>query len=158
VLPPHGHHRHAVVATLPPLRCHRSAATTAALPTPLPRYPLPLRCCQRAATALPLSIKKFVAGHIKNILVAPPTTTAPHNKFIMSDEEGEYCRRAAASHCRADDTLPLLHCRWCQCCTAAKLPPLPPSLTLYVSLLLSFPSPLLLLLLVDCWLLVVPPP
>jgi hypothetical protein len=68
----------------------------------------------------------------------------------MSDEEGEHCRSAAARRRRADDTLPPLHCCQCQRCAAAKLPPLPPLLTFYVSLLLSFPSPLPLTILVDC--------
>ncbi len=105
-----------------------------------------------------LSTKKFVAGQIKNILVPAPITTIPHKIFIMSDEEGEHHRRTTARRHHADDTLPLLHCRLCQCCTAAKLPPLLPLLTFYVSLLSSFPSPLPLSLLVDCRLLVVPPP
>jgi hypothetical protein len=97
-----------------------------------------------------LSTKKFVAGQIKNIIVPAPITTAPHKIFIMSDEEGEHYRRAAACRRRADDTLPPLHCRQCQCCAAAKLPPLPPLLTFYVSLLSLFPLPLPLPLLVDC--------
>ncbi len=97
-----------------------------------------------------LSTKKFVAGQIKNIVVPTPITTAPHKIFIMSDEEGEHCRRTAACCHRADDTLPPPHCHRCQRCTAAKLPPLLPLLTFYVSLLLSFPLPLLLPLLVDC--------
>jgi hypothetical protein len=82
-------------------------------------------------------------------LVPAPITTAPHKLFIMSDEEGKHCRCTAARHHRADDTLPP-HCRQCQRCAAAKLPPLPPLLTFYVSLLLLFPLPLPLLLLVDC--------
>jgi hypothetical protein len=97
-----------------------------------------------------LSTKKFVAGQIKNIVVPAPITTTLHKIFIMSDEEGEHCRRAAARRCRADDTLPLPHCRQYQRCAAAKLPLLPPLLTSYVSLLSLFPSPLLLPLLVDC--------
>jgi hypothetical protein len=67
----------------------------------------------------------------------------------MSDEEGEHCRRAAAHRRRADDTLPLPHCRQHQRCAAAKLPPLPLLLAFYLSLLLLFPLSLLLLLLVD---------
>jgi hypothetical protein len=81
---------------------------------------------------------------------APPTTTAPHKIFIMSDEEGKHCRCAAACRCRTDDTLPPPHCRQRQCCAAAKLPPLPPLLTFYLLLLSSFPSPLPLPHLVDC--------
>jgi hypothetical protein len=97
-----------------------------------------------------LSTRKFVTGQIKNIVVPAPITTAPHKIFIMSDEEGEHCRRAAARcHC-ADDTLLPPHCRQCQCCAAAKLLPLPPLLTFYVSLLSLFPLPLPLPLLVDC--------
>jgi hypothetical protein len=97
-----------------------------------------------------LLTKKFVAGKIKNIVVRAPITTALHKIFIMSDEEGEHRRRTAARRHRADDTLPPPHCRQRQRCAAAKLPPLPPLLTFYVSLLLSFPSPLPLPLLVDC--------
>ncbi len=104
----------------------------------------------RPYIALFLSTKKFVAGQIKNIVVPTPITTAMHKIFIMSDEEGEHRRHAAACHRRADDTLPPLHCCQCQCCAAAKLPPLLPLLTFYVSLLLSLPSPLPLPLLVDC--------
>jgi hypothetical protein len=97
-----------------------------------------------------LSAKKFVAGQIKNIVVPAPITTALHKIFIMSDEEGEHCRRAAARRRRADDTLPPPHCRQGQRCAATKLPPMPPSLTFYVSLLSLFPLPLPLPLLVDC--------
>jgi hypothetical protein len=97
-----------------------------------------------------LSTKKFVAGQIKNIIVPAPITTAPHKIFIMSDEEGEHCRRTAARRHRADDTLPLPHCCQRQCCAAAKLLPLPPSLTFYVLSLSLFPLPLPLPLLVDC--------
>jgi hypothetical protein len=97
-----------------------------------------------------LSTKKFVAGQIKNIVVPTPITTAPHKIFIMSDEEGEHPHCTAACCHRAEDTLPQTHCRQCQCCAAAKLPPLPPLLTFYVSLLSLFPSPLPLPLLVDC--------
>jgi hypothetical protein len=97
-----------------------------------------------------LSTKKFVAGQIKNIVVSAPITTATHKIFIMSDEEGEHCRRTAARHHRADDTLPPPHCRQCQRCTATKLPPLLSLLMFYVSLLSPFPSPLPLPLLVDC--------
>ncbi len=85
-----------------------------------------------------------------NIVVPAPITTAPHKIFIMSDEEGEHRRRTAACRHCADDTLPPTHCRRRQCCAAAKLPPLPPSLTFYVSLLSLFPLPLPLPLLVDC--------
>jgi hypothetical protein len=97
-----------------------------------------------------LSTKKFVAGQINNIIVPAPITTATHKIFIMSDEEGEHCRRTAACRNHADDTLLPPHCRRRQCCTAAKLLPLPPLLMFYVSLLSSFPLPLLLPLLVDC--------
>jgi hypothetical protein len=97
-----------------------------------------------------LFTKKFVAGKIKNIVVPTPITTVPHKIFIMSNEEGENCRRTTARHRRADDTLPPQHCPRCQRWAAAKLPPLPPSLTFYVSLLSLFPLPLPLLLLVDC--------
>ncbi len=96
-----------------------------------------------------LSTKKFVAGQIKNIVVPAPFTTSPHKTLIMSDEEEEHCRRTAAHRHRADDTLPPPHCRQCQRCAAAKLSPLPPLLMFYVSLLLLFPSPLPLPLLVD---------
>jgi hypothetical protein len=97
-----------------------------------------------------LSTKKFVAGQIKNIIVPAPIATALHKIFIMSDEEGEHRRLAAARRCRAGNTLLLPHYRQCQRCAAAKLPPLPPLLTFYVSLLSLFPSPLPLPLLVDC--------
>jgi hypothetical protein len=96
-----------------------------------------------------LSTKKFVAGQFKNIVVPAPIISAPHKIFIMTDEEGEHHRRTAACRHRADDTLPPPYCRQCQCYAAAKLPPLPPSLTFYVSLLSPFPSPLPLPLLVD---------
>jgi hypothetical protein len=33
--------------------------------------------------------KKFIAGQIKNIVLPPPTTTAPQKIFIMSDKEVE---------------------------------------------------------------------
>ncbi len=97
-----------------------------------------------------LSTKKFIAGQIKNIVVPTPITTTLHKIFIMSDEEGEHRHRTAAHRHHADDTLPVLHCRQRQCCAAAKLPPLPLSLTFYVSLFSSFPSPLPLPLLDDC--------
>jgi hypothetical protein len=109
-LPPHGHNHHAAVAALPPLRCHRSAATTATLPTPPPDYPLPPSCHQPAAATLPPSTKMFVARHIKNIVVPLPTTTTPYKIFIMSDEDGEHRRCAAVCHRRADDTLLPPHC------------------------------------------------
>ncbi len=76
----------------------------------------------------------------------------------MSDEEGEHRHRTAAHRHRADDTLPLPHCRRRQCWAAAKLPPLLLLHAFYMLLLSLFPSPLTLPLLVDCWLLVVPPP
>jgi hypothetical protein len=97
-----------------------------------------------------LSTKKFVAGQNKNIVVSAPFTTAPHKILIMSDEEGEHCHHTAARRHGANDTLPLPHCRQRQRCAAAKLPPLPPLLTFYVSLLSLFPLPLPLPLLVDC--------
>ncbi len=97
-----------------------------------------------------LSTKKFVAGQIKNIVVPAPITTAPHKIFIMSDEEGEHHHRTAARCHLADDTLPPPHCRQRQRCAATKLPPLPPLLTFYVSLLSSFSSPLPLPLFGDC--------
>jgi hypothetical protein len=97
-----------------------------------------------------LSTKKFVAGQIKNIVVPAPITTAPHKIFVMSDEEGEHHRHTAARRHRADDTLPSLHCHRRQRCAATKLLSLPLLLTFYVSLLLLFPSPLPLPLLVDC--------
>jgi hypothetical protein len=105
--------------------------------------------CRPYITLL-LSTKKFVAGKIKNIVVPAPITTTAHKIFIMSHEEGEHCRRAAACRRRADDTLPPLHCRQRQPCTATKLPLLPPLLMFYVSLLSSFPSPLPQPHLVDC--------
>jgi hypothetical protein len=66
-----------------------------------------------------LSTKKLVAGQIKNIVVPAPIATAPHKIFIMRDEEGEHSRRTAARRYRADDTLPLPHCRQHQRCAAA---------------------------------------
>jgi hypothetical protein len=104
----------------------------------------------RPLITLFLSTKKFVAGQIKNIVVPAPITTAPHKIFIMSDEEQKHHRCDAAHCCRADDTLPPPQYHQRQRCAVAKLPPLPLSLTFYVSLLSSFPSPLPLPLLVDC--------
>jgi hypothetical protein len=66
VLPLHCHYRYTAVAALLLPHCHRSAATTATLPTLPPCCLLLPRCRRHAAAALPPSTKKFVAGQIKN--------------------------------------------------------------------------------------------
>jgi hypothetical protein len=72
-----------------------------------------------------------------------PASLPPHCQHCRHASR----RRAAAALANTATMLPAADCRHR---TAAKLPPMPPLLTLYLSFLSSFPLPLLLPLLVDC--------
>jgi hypothetical protein len=152
------------------LRC-RAAATFLAARPPLPSSPRGRRClpCRAAIAAFlpsssrgcqPLSTRNAPSLPLPALLTCPPTQSSSAADTVAAlpltrcrcitaaanvlHRRAARRRRAAAHRPRAADALPPLppRCRRRQRCAAAKLLPLPPSLTFQLSLTSPFLSPL----------------